>query len=52
MFSFHIIVPIMYIEAVQGTTARMPCDVTPPADDDKITLVIWYKDGLISPIYR
>ncbi|XP_037033009.1 nephrin-like isoform X2 [Bradysia coprophila] len=44
-------VPINFIEAVQGTTARIPCDVTPPIDDDKITLVIWYKDGLTTPIY-
>lgn len=45
-------VPVAHIEAVQGGTARLPCNVTPPVDDDKITLVIWYKDGLTSPIHR
>lgn len=44
--------PITFIEAVQGGTARLPCNVTTPVADDKVTLVIWYKDGLISPIHR
>ncbi|XP_055701884.1 nephrin-like isoform X1 [Phlebotomus papatasi] len=44
-------VPISLAEAVQGSMARLPCNITPPVPDDKITLVIWYKDGYVTPIY-
>lgn len=45
-------VPLFISEAVQGTQGRLPCNVTPPIDADKVILVIWYKDGLSTPIYR
>ncbi|GAB0098066.1 IGv domain-containing protein [Sergentomyia squamirostris] len=44
-------VPLVLSEAVQGSIGRLPCNVTPPIDDDKVILVIWYKDGLTTPIY-
>lgn len=47
-----LIVPITNVNAVQSSITHMPCNVTAPTDDDKFTLVIWYKDGLISPVYR
>ncbi|XP_055701881.1 nephrin-like [Phlebotomus papatasi] len=44
-------VPLVLSEAVQGSIGRLPCNVTPPILDDKVILVIWYKDGYTTPIY-
>lgn len=45
-------VPLFVAEAVQGTHGHLPCNVTPPLAQDKVILVIWYKDELSKPIYR
>lgn len=40
------------VEAVEGTIGRLPCNITPSISDDKVILVLWYKDGHTLPIYR
>ncbi|XP_052747785.1 B-cell receptor CD22-like [Galleria mellonella] len=37
--------------APTGGAVELPCDVTPALPDDKMGLVIWYKQGHETPIY-
>jgi neural cell adhesion molecule len=41
----------LHVEAVQGTIARLPCNLTTQNDADRVSLVIWYKEGQSTPIY-
>ncbi|XP_046810282.1 hemicentin-1 isoform X5 [Lucilia cuprina] len=43
--------PPVLVESIFGTLARLPCNVTPPLQEDRVALVIWYKVGLKTPIY-
>jgi len=44
--------PPVLAESIMGTVGRLPCNVTPPIYEDRVALVIWYKVGLKTPIYR
>lgn len=44
-------VPLFHTEAVVGSEARLPCNLTSPITDDRVSLVIWYKEGQSTPIY-
>lgn len=50
---FHFLAgPPVLSESIIGTLGRLPCNVTPPIYEDRVALVIWYKVGLKTPIYR
>jgi hypothetical protein len=42
----------MDAEAVLEGVAKLPCDLSIPEPKDVVTLVIWYKGGTRTPIYR
>lgn len=44
-------VPLFHTEAVVGSEARLPCNLTSPITGDRVSLVIFYKEGQSTPIY-
>ena len=50
---FHLLaVPLVYAEAIVGTTADLTCDLRSSVAGDYVLLVLWYKDGDTIPFYR
>ncbi|KAF2368176.1 Immunoglobulin V-set domain [Trinorchestia longiramus] len=43
--------PIHPVKGVKGGRAYLPCDVTPLHANDRHVLVLWYKDGIGTPIH-
>ncbi|KRT85297.1 Immunoglobulin, partial [Oryctes borbonicus] len=41
---------VTHVQAIVRGTAQLPCDLTPPAPNDSVVLVVWYKDEH-TPIY-
>ncbi|KAM7314695.1 hemicentin-1 [Ixodes scapularis] len=41
---------IVYTAVARGKVA-LPCDISPPSPEDSVTLVLWYKDESLAPIY-
>ncbi|CAG0884521.1 unnamed protein product [Darwinula stevensoni] len=37
--------------AIKGDMVRLPCDLTTPQPDDRVQLVLWYREDTGSPIY-
>ncbi|XP_067133355.1 protein turtle-like [Centruroides vittatus] len=39
------------VMGIAGGKSMLPCNITPPTQDDSVSLVLWYKDDSITPIY-
>ncbi|XP_045130450.1 nephrin-like isoform X1 [Portunus trituberculatus] len=44
-------IPVVSVTGLRGGVAALPCDVSRPPDDS-ISLVLWFRDPLTTPIYR
>ncbi|CAL4127588.1 unnamed protein product [Meganyctiphanes norvegica] len=42
---------VPHVEGVEGDQASIPCGLHPDDPKDKVTLILWYKDGSKDPIY-
>ncbi|KAJ1528856.1 hypothetical protein ONE63_007228 [Megalurothrips usitatus] len=51
MFCLSVAVVVSGSDAVEGKSARLPCDLTPPLSGDQVWLVIWYREGSSQPCY-
>ena len=40
------------IEAVEGHSTQLPCDLSPPNPKEQVYLVLWYRKDEGEPIYR
>lgn len=45
-------VTMVNVMGVVGGTADLPCDTSLPSPDDRVLLVLWYRDGINTPVYR
>ncbi|KAH8419175.1 hypothetical protein KR222_008061, partial [Zaprionus bogoriensis] len=39
------------VEAVLGRTASLPCDIEPEAKDDRVYMVLWFRESAGKPLY-
>lgn len=53
-FSDFFIVSTVSVEAVLGRTATLPCDIDPgpEARDDRVYMVLWFRESAGKPLYR
>lgn len=51
-FSFFFLVATFEVSAVLGRTARLPCDIEPSTREDRVYMVLWFRDDAVKPIYR
>ncbi|XP_078035253.1 sidestep III isoform X2 [Augochlora pura] len=39
------------VSAVLGSTASLPCDIKPSTREDRVYMVLWFRDDAVKPIY-
>lgn len=54
---YRLLIPIFLsvfqsVDAVLSRSATLPCDIEPDIKDDRVYMILWYRDGHIKPIYR
>lgn len=52
VFFMFVSVITMSVDAVLGGSATLPCNILPDHKQDRVYMVLWYRDGHIKPIYR
>lgn len=56
IFFFHfwifIAVGSMDVDAVLGHTATLPCEITPDTREDRVYMVLWFRENSGKPLYR
>lgn len=40
------------VEAVLGRSTTMPCDIEPDVRDDRVYMVLWFRESMPKPLYK
>lgn len=40
------------VEAVLGKTTQLPCDIEPEMPNDRVYMVLWFRENTGKPLYR
>lgn len=48
---FFLLETITSVLGITGSKVALPCNITPPVNDDAVALILWYKDDITKPIY-
>ncbi|KAF6216033.1 hypothetical protein GE061_000370 [Apolygus lucorum] len=40
------------VDAVLGRSAELPCNIEPDIRDDRVYMVLWFREGEPKPLYR
>jgi hypothetical protein len=43
--------PVKVVEVTEGETARLPCNITPTIQGDRVKLVLWFKNESLKPFF-
>ncbi len=46
------LIPVTNVSGLLGRSARLPCDLTPPSEQNPLLIVIWFKEPSPDPVYR
>lgn len=45
-------VSVVAVDAVLGRTATLPCDIQPDGREDRLYMVLWFREKQGKPLYR
>lgn len=53
-YPVYICFPVTTIDvrSVLGHIAQLPCNIEPSTKDDKVYMVLWFRETSVKPIYR
>ena len=43
--------PVRVVEVSQGEEARLPCNITPSSQGDRVKLVLWFRNESLKPFF-
>lgn len=43
---------IVHVSAVLGRSAELPCNIEPNYKEDRVYMVLWFREGAGKPLYR
>lgn len=51
-FRFFFPVSTVTVEAVLGRSTSLPCDIEPEMRDDRVYMVLWFRENAGKPLYK